>query len=168
MRVAYADPPYLGLAAKFYGDPTYDRPGAHRDLVNRLVVEFPDGWAISLHEPSLAYYLSICPPGVRVGAWVKPFVRATHAPNGVAHCWEPVIFCGGRIRRPRPTTHDWVSCVQEPGWHLMGAKPPRFCSWVFRVLGLEHTDELVDLFPGSGAVGRAWVAYQRQVEIAGV
>jgi len=50
----------------------------------------------------------------------------------------------------------------------MGAKPPRFCSWVFRVLGLEHTDELVDLFPGSGAVGRAWVAYQRQVEIAGV
>ncbi|MGH7377075.1 MAG: hypothetical protein ACREKK_06615 [Candidatus Methylomirabilales bacterium] len=165
MRVAYADPPYLGLAKRFYGDPTYDRPEAHRALVDRLVQEFPDGWAVSLHEPALGYYLGCCPPGVRVGAWVKPFVNLTHAQNGVAHAWEPVIFWGGRKGRRRLTAFDWCSCPPTKERGLVGAKPDRFCWWVFQVLGLGPEDELADLFPGSGAVTRAWEAWRRQYPI---
>ena len=37
-----------------------------------------------------------------------------------------------------------------------GAKPERFCFWVFEGLNLLPDDDFCDLFPGSGAVGRAW------------
>lgn len=38
-------------------------------------------------------------------------------------------------------------------------KPPEFSVWMFRLLGARRGDELVDLFPGSGAVTRAWERY---------
>ncbi len=39
---------------------------------------------------------------------------------------------------------------------LVGMKSAAFCEWVFRQLGAEPGDEFADLFPGSGAVSRAW------------
>ncbi len=165
MRVAYADPPYLGLAKKFYGDPTYDRPEMHRALVERLVREYPDGWAISLSEPSLGYYLGICPPGTRTGAWTKPFVNLTHAQGGVVHAWEPLLFYGGRPRPERSTIFDWCRVSRTQGVGFQGAKPARFCWWVFQLLGLEPGDTLDDLFPGSGAVGRACDSYCAQLSL---
>ncbi len=39
---------------------------------------------------------------------------------------------------------------------LIGMKPAAFCEWMFRQLGAEVTDTLDDIFPGSGAVARAW------------
>lgn len=38
----------------------------------------------------------------------------------------------------------------------MGRKPLAFCGFLFDVLGLAVGDELVDLFPGTGIVGRSW------------
>ncbi|MCC6942297.1 MAG: hypothetical protein IT551_11905, partial [Novosphingobium sp.] len=77
MKFAYADPPYLGLAEKFYGHlhaeaAAYDDPETHRTLIARMTDEY-DGWALSLHLPSLGVILPMCPPDARVGAWVKPF-----------------------------------------------------------------------------------------------
>jgi hypothetical protein len=42
---------------------------------------------------------------------------------------------------------------------VVGAKPAAFCWWVFDLLGALPGDELVDLFPGSGGIGRAWRLY---------
>jgi hypothetical protein len=77
MRFAYADPPYLGcgrLYAKYHPDALiWDDPETHRHLIERLSDEWPDGWALSLHTPSLRTILPMCPADVRVAAWVKPF-----------------------------------------------------------------------------------------------
>ena len=167
MRFAYADPPYLGCGKKLYGHlhesaADYDDPETHRALIVRLCDEFPDGWAMSLHSPSLRTILPMCPEDVRVGSWVKPF--AAFKPNvTVAYAWEPVIFRGGR-KRPRnmPTVRDWVSEVITLKKGCPGAKPEGFCFWLFEVLNIHADDEFVDLFPGSGSVQKAWKVWKRQ------
>ena len=167
MKFAYADPPYLGLAKKFYGKfhaeaAKYDDPETHRRLIDRLCCEFPDGWAMSLHSPGLKTILPMCPDDVRVMAWVKPFCSFKPGVS-VAYAWEPVIVRGGRRRgREQPTVRDWVSenIAMQKGFP--GAKPESFCLWLFDVLGMNHADDLVDLFPGSGAVGDAWVKFKSQ------
>src|SRR5262249_44825335 len=40
-----------------------------------------------------------------------------------------------------------------------GAKPAAVCRWIFALLGAGPGATLESLFPGSGAVGRAWAAY---------
>jgi hypothetical protein len=45
-----------------------------------------------------------------------------------------------------------------PG-RVIGAKPAAVCRWIFGLLGAQPGDSLDDLFPGSGAVGRAWAAF---------
>ena len=45
-----------------------------------------------------------------------------------------------------------------PG-RVIGAKPAAVCRWIFGLLGAAPGDTLDDLFPGSGAVTRAWAAY---------
>ena len=47
-----------------------------------------------------------------------------------------------------------------------GAKPAAVCRWIFELLGAAPGDTLDDLFPGSGAVGRAWTAFTRLPEPA--
>lgn len=55
MRVAYADPPYIGQSAKHYRNhPDYAGEVDHLALIDRLVSEYPDGWALSLVHPELA------------------------------------------------------------------------------------------------------------------
>jgi hypothetical protein len=159
VRFAYADPPYLGLAARFYGDrhpdaADYDRPEAHQALIDRLSAEF-DGWALSLHSPSLKVILPMCPDDVRVMAWVKPF--ASFKPGvRVAYAWEPVIVRGGRKRgRDHDTVRDWIAENITLQRGFPGAKPNAFVLWLLDVWGADRTDEIVDLFPGSGAVQRA-------------
>lgn len=166
MTVAYADPPYLGCCKLYdHHHPDgrcWDEPETHYRLVARLSDEFPDGWALSLSSPSLQDLLPLCPPGVRVGAWVKPF--ASFKPNvNPAYCWEPVIFRGGRKRdRTHATVRDYVSASITLKRGLTGAKPVAFSFWVFDFLGMRRDDELVDLFPGSGAVGQAWEIFKSQ------
>lgn len=164
MRFAYADPPYLGCAS-YYDHPDtaiYDKPEAHRDLVARLVDEFPDGWAMSLHTPSLRAILPMCPEDCRIGAWVKPFASFKPGVNP-AYAWEPVIFRGGRKRgRDELTTRDFCAANITMRRGFTGAKPEAFCFWVFDLLGAVAGDDFHDLFPGSGAVSRAWDEYRRR------
>jgi hypothetical protein len=157
MRYAYADPPYLGLAKKFYGDmhseaAIYDTLGGHRDLIGRLVDEFPDGWALSLHTPSLRFILPLCPEDCRISAWVKPF--ASFKPGvGVAYAWEPVIWRGGRKRsRDQLTVRDWLAANITLRRGFPGAKPAKFVHWILDLLNAAPGDEVVDLFTGSGGV----------------
>ena len=160
MRYAYADPPYLGCGAKLYSPfhgnaADWDDPQTHRDLVSYLVDEFPDGWAISLHTPSLRLYTSLAPDDARVGAWVKPFASFKPGVNP-AYAWEPVLFRGGRKRsRTEMTVRDWVSVPIELKRGLPGAKPLPFCRWILDLLGYRTGDEVVDLFPGTGAMAVA-------------
>lgn len=107
--------------------------------------------------------MQFCPDDVRVAAWVKPF--AVFKPNvNPAYTWEPVIWRGGRAKRSRsePTVRDWVSVEVTLRKGLVGAKPEVFCWWLFDLLGLRVGDELTDVFPGTGIVGRTWAAFQRQ------
>jgi hypothetical protein len=160
MRFAYADPPYIGYAKSFYGDPTYDSLDAHRDLVARLVADFPDGWVMSLYSNALKIILPLCPSDVRIGAWVKPFAPFRPGINP-GYLWEPVIFRGGRKRRrTERTVRDWVSSSSALKKGFRGAKPEAFAFWVFALMGASPDDEFVDLFPGSGAIGRAWEVWQ--------
>jgi hypothetical protein len=146
VKFAYADPPYLGQGVKHYGDRHADAADCdtvewHAALVQRLCDEFPDGWALSLHTPSLKTMLNLCPDDVRVGAWVKPF--AAFKKNVTrAYAWEPVILRGGRpIPTTQPTVRDWVS---EPIAMLRGfpgAKPAAVCWWIFDWLNLQPEDD---------------------------
>jgi hypothetical protein len=160
VRVAYADPPYVGQSRKLYGGAEVN----HRLLIAHLCDDF-DGWALSCSSPSLRELLLLCPPDVRVGAWVKPFASFKPGVNP-AYAWEPVIFCGGRQPRERDelTVRDWCSANITMERGLCGAKPEAVSFWVFQMLGLRVEDELVDLFPGSGAVTEAWQDYQRQTQ----
>ncbi|NJM66907.1 MAG: hypothetical protein HC851_15185 [Acaryochloris sp. RU_4_1] len=170
MRFCYADPPYLGCGSKHYSQlhpqaADWDEPQTYRRLIDNLCDEFTDGWALSLHSPSLRTLLPMCPDDSRVMAWVKPF--AVFKPNvSVAYAWEPVIVRGGRPRkRELPTIRDWVSACITLKKGCPGAKPEGFCFWLFEVLNLHPTDELVDLFPGSGSVSQAWERHRTQMRL---
>ena len=90
MRFAYADPPYVGCGHYYPEKAEVDQIA----LIDRLIGDYPDGWALSCSSPSLQRLLGACPRDVRVMAWVKPF--AVFKPNvGVAYAWEPVIVRGG-------------------------------------------------------------------------
>lgn len=171
MRFAYADPPYYGLAAKFYGKlhpeaAEYDKIETHAALIDRLCGEF-DGWAMSLHTPTLKNILPLCPDDARVLAWVKPFASFKPGVNP-GYCWEPVIMWGGRKRgKDVPTVRDYISCNITLQRGFKGAKPESFCFWIFEVLGMRHDDEFEDVFPGSGAVARAWSKWRGQISLGG-
>ena len=162
MRFAYADPPYLGCGARYaehHSDALiWDDPAEHKRLVDRLCDEYADGWALSLHEPSLRTILNFCPEDVRVASWVKPF--AVFKRNVTrAWTWEPVILRGGRsIPRTDATWRDHIevpalaeSITMRKG--LVGAKPRKFCEWILQGLGYQPGDVLDDLFPGTGIMG---------------
>lgn len=163
MRFAYADPPYPKLSKKYYGShPAFGGEVDHRALIERLVEEFPQGWALSTNAPSLQPLLKICPNGVRTCIWVKGSRR------GVAfrarNAYEPVLVWGGRPRRLEideelDDTLIWGGRQHSHPGALVGMKPAAFSEWLFRQLGAAQGDELHDLFPGSGAIGRAWALY---------
>lgn len=164
MRIAFADPPYIGQSKKHYGDhPDYAGEVDHEALIAQLVHDYPDGWALSCSSPSLQYLLPMCPTDVRVAAWVKPFAVYKVGVNP-GYTWEPVIWRGGRTRRDRsePTVRDSILTSIKLDKGLTGAKPEPFCRWLFELLGLTRFDEFVDLFPGSGGVTQAWARWQSE------
>ena len=165
MRFAYADPPYIGQAQKHYSDDPQCAEVDHGALLATLSVY--DAWALSCSSPTLKQILTLpeCPDDVRVCAWVKPFC-AFKANVNPAYAWEPVIVWRGRsLGRDVPTMTDWVSANITLGRGLVGAKPEKFCYWLFRFVGLGPDDEFIDLFPGSGAVSKAWENWKRQIPL---
>lgn len=156
MKFAYADPPYIGQAKKHYSHDIRCAEVDHAALITNLLINYPDGWALSCSSPSLPQILRLCPGDVRIMAWVKPFC-AFKANVNPAYAWEPVIVRGGRRRtRQQPTVRDWVaeSITLKKG--LCGAKPKEFCFWIFDVLNLFDGDQLDDLFPGTGIVSQCF------------
>jgi hypothetical protein len=177
MKFAYADPPYLGCCGLYdheHGTDgrCWDDPETHRQLVDALVAEYPDGWVLSLSMPSLRVILPMCPADVRIGAWVKPFCAFK---KGVRPCyaWEPVIFWrgrnpnagfphappekGGKQTTPKDFNYDRPLVLAESitlQKGLTGAKPEAFCEWVLDLLNVQEGDEVVDLYPGTEVMGR--------------
>jgi len=149
MRVAYADPPYIGQAKRHYGREEVD----HNKLIERL--ETYDAWALSASSPSLHQIIPMCLSDVRIAAWVKPFASFKPGVNP-AYAWEPVLFKGPGGGKDVDTVRDWVSCNITMRKGLSGAKPRGFCFWLFNLLGLELGDEFNDLFPGTGIVTECW------------
>jgi hypothetical protein len=168
MRAGYADPPYPGQSAKHYADhPDYAGEVDHEKLLRSLDNEY-NGWLLHTASTTLPYVLSLAEAqgitGYRVMAWVKPFA-AFKRNVSVAYAWEPVLV--KPVRKPvvsgRIVVRDWVreSITLRRG--LTGAKPEAVCRWAFEMLGLEPDDELVDLFPGTGAVSAAWERWRADV-----
>lgn len=170
VKFCICDPPYLGLAVKFYGDQhpeaaVYDSVEGHRGLIARLVTDFPDGWAMFGHAPSLRTILPLCPEDVRVMPWVKPF--CSYKPNvRVAYAWEWIIVHGGRPfeGREEDTVRDWISANMTMEKGFPGAKPPKVIHWLLKVLNAERGDEIIDMFPGSGIVTETVMEWQNSVK----
>lgn len=175
MRFAYADPPYIGQAKKHYAKEAAAAGRVasevdHTGLIQMLEQQ-PSGesfaWALSCSTPSLEEILHICrhvvgKNQVRVCSWVKPFASFKPGVNP-GYCWEPIIVRGGRkMGREVPTVRDWVSANITLQKGVSGAKPLDFSFWLFEFVGLQHDDEFVDLFPGSGAVRRAFEQWKNQ------
>jgi hypothetical protein len=184
VRVAIADPPYLGCCSLYgHHHPLGDRPfdgqcwneeASHQRLIAWLTASYPDGWLLCLSSPSLFTMLRFCHEAgandVRTGAWVKPF----HAyKRGVrpAYAWEPVIFRGGRNKHhlapakggAATTPKDFVAANITLQKGLTGVKPEAVCFWYFDLLNLQTGDEMTDVFAGSGAIANAWEAWQRRL-----
>jgi hypothetical protein len=174
MRLCIADPPYLGVAALWYGDAPFhgeqritgvnkadnhpdahiwDDPETHRLMVEHLLAEY-DGFAIAMKVASLWHYLRWVGhgPGVHVCAWVKPTAMPTN--SHPFRSWEPVLIKvpEGRRRGGREVmTRDWLHA--SAGGEFAGAKPKTWTRWVLDILGYNpDTDTVDDLFHGSGAV----------------
>jgi hypothetical protein len=121
MRLALADPPYLGKSEMWYGEAStaalnftgtinqawkadrhpdaaaWDDPMTHRDLVARLVADY-DGWAIALLPDNLHDYLSWVPRDTRIAVWHDPSAMPTG--SHPRRRWEAVLVarCPGRRR----------------------------------------------------------------------
>lgn len=166
-HIAYADPPYPGQSAKHYSDhPDYAGEVNHAALVTCLERDF-DGWVLHTSSTALTDVLPLCPPNVRVMAWVKPFA-AFKRNVSVAYAWEPVIVKAARkpVVTGRVVMRDFISEPITLKRGLVGAKPEAVCRWCFEVMGAQPDDELHDLFPGSGAVSRAWENWRNQLRLA--
>lgn len=160
MLFAYADPPYPGKS-RYYPE---RREVDHSLLIRRLVMEYPDGWALSTSSGSVRDVLALIPAWtpVRICAWFKG-PRPTKSLRALMS-WEPLIVAGGRPLRTNVVQELNDGLIARgrfrafPG-AMIGMKPPAFAEWMFRQLGASRGDRLDDLFPGSGAIGVAWTRY---------
>lgn len=176
MRVGYADPPYPGQSKRLYGEhEAYAGEVNHAELVARLTVEF-DAWVLHTSASALHEVLPLCPApepsrknkgrylqgtGTRMLCWVKN--QTVWRPVSVQYGWEPILIYGARTRpRGRGFLRDWIECNPQDGNTFTGSKPRAVCEYIFEAMGLEPSDELVDLFPGSGAVMTAWERWRAQ------
>jgi len=165
MRFAYADPPYIGQAKKHYSHDERCAEVDHTALI--LELEGFDGFALSCksNAQELAWLISLFTKPVRLGMWFKPFCSFKPGVNP-AYAFEPVIFYSSRKRtREQATVRDWIevpavkaNITLRKG--LAGAKPKEFCDWLFEILNMRQEDELIDMFPGSGAVTSAWEQFK--------
>lgn len=160
-RIAYADPPYPGLARRYYRDhPDFRGEVDHRELIRRLS-RF-DGWALSTSVAALPAVLALCDDrGVRVAAWFRG-ARPTKSAHPL-HAWEPVLYVPARSRldeRPRVDALVYVARPRtaDPA-RVVGAKPATFARWLFELVAAVPGDTFEDLFPGSGGIVRAWRAF---------
>jgi hypothetical protein len=171
MKLAYADPPYIGYSKYYKGDPLCNEVD-HNSLMQMMCDKY-DSWALSLYTNSLPVILKMpsCPTNnIRIGVWIKPW-SAWHKNINPTYQWEPVIFYNIRNRSlEEVAVKDWISANATTMTGLIGAKPLKFCFWLFDMLGAKQDDLFTDLYPGTGIVSRAWDIYTRKksVQILGL
>jgi len=155
--------------AGYYGRPEVD----HDHLVEMLVRNFPDGWALSTSSKTLLDVAAIVqahvrPTGrdARVCSWHKGWRPG--ASMFARDAWEPLIVVGGRpldLKGSDDITNTISvhtnSRQRSMPTAMVGMKTGEWCEWMFRQLGALRGDTLVDLFPGSGSVELAWSRYSR-------
>ena len=162
---AYADPPYPGCASYYAADPNANEVN-HEILIGTLELHYPDGWALSTSVSGLAECLPLIRVPYHVGAWAKTNPKPYRGQRWL-RAWEPVIF-GGIDSKGKPSVRDWVASSMPRrvnGEGLLGAKPPEFCRWLLLMLGATPLDEVRDLFPGSGSLGRSRKQQAAQPEL---
>lgn len=137
MRMAYADLPRS--------------PTAVARLIERL--KRFDGWALATSADALRGVLPLCPPTVRVAAWLK--LQQANPRRGIHQAWEPVIVQPARSLRPGVADALAASSSRGDG----ADKPIAFAAWVCGLVGMVAGDTLEDM--GTGAVGRAWQEISR-------
>jgi len=164
MRIGYADPPYIGCAHLYKGHPDYAGEVDHAELIERLESYEFDGWV--LHAAATPRSMAVLAPlvestGARWMTWVKGFA-AFKKNVSVAYAWEPVIVkpCRKPVVSKRLVMRDWIqeSITLRKG--LTGVKPEKVCHWAFEMVGARPEDDLIDLYPGTGAVSKAWRTWQ--------
>lgn len=159
MKFAYADPPYFKQGKKRYGEfheeaAIWDNQQSHLDLIQRLIDEYPDGWAMSCNPADLHWLINGSGGGIRVCAWTKTFHQIR--PTTVQFAWEPVLLYGGRKDNKRkPMVRDWISGVATKRKGLPGAKPDYFNDWILNLLNFKIGDQLDDIFPGTNGMSDA-------------
>jgi hypothetical protein len=157
-RFAYADPPYFTMGKKMYGSlhpdaEMWDQKESHINLIDRLLHEYPDGWALSCNPKDLWWILAER-ENIRVCAWTKTFHQIRGTTNQYA--WEAVLLYGGRKDNKRkPMVRDWLSCPIAMRKGLQGAKPSAFNHWILDLLNYQKGDLVDDLFPGSHGMAEA-------------
>lgn len=194
MRLAIADPPYLGRADRWYGAGRgsgrvrtrggfrardmhkpdehpearrWDDPAAHVALIEHLEAEF-DGWALAGHASTAALMLDAAPERAQLAIWSRP--NAVPGGARVVNSWELLLLRVPDARRDRASgmrVRDVLhASVRQQGF--VGSKPPEWTRWVLALLGYDPaTDDLVDMFPGSGMV-RAAADGMLPIDLAGV
>lgn len=172
LRLAYADPPYVGRARRYYGrEASFAGEVDHSELLSRLATY--DGWALSCAADSIPRLLATVAEvlrdasrvdRVRLAIWHRR--RPPHPHARRLSAYEGLIYSPARFVVPgstRPITDVLLGVESRPRptlpGSIIGMKPPAFCVWVFQLLGALPGDDLADLFPGSGMVSRAWAGY---------
>lgn len=179
MKFAIADPPYppfvgsggsKNRASRWYGDrqrgkkdrpadrhpeaAEWDDPARHRLLLEELAAGY-DGWVIATSPDGIAAYGPL-PVECRIMAWVKP--NAQPGAHRIGSKWEPVIVyppAGRRSNRGGVGMMSDVLIEPMPG-RFIGAKPPAWTRWVLDAMSYDpETDDVTDVFRGSGAVAAA-------------
>lgn len=160
MNIGYADPPYPGCAHLYADHPDFAGEVDHAALIRRLEAEF-DGWILHSSSTAMRHVVPLLPEGVRIMSWVKGFA-AFKRNVSVAYAWEPVFVKAARkpVVSKRLVMRDWIECPITLRRGLTGAKPEAVCHWAFEMVGARPDDVLADLFPGTGAVSRAWTTWR--------
>lgn len=142
---------------------TWDDPQAHLDLLRDLQRGY-EGWVLACNTAMLALLLPVAPKGTRVGVWAKTRAGGSRPNVRVGYAFEHVLFQQPGARRGgvadmRRTDVLVAAVTQRRG--TVGAKPERWTHWCLDLMGYDPaTDNVHDLFPGSGDVSTAIETYR--------
>jgi hypothetical protein len=180
MTIGYADPPYIGQSHRLYGDHRdYAGEVNHHELVDRLAGY--DAWILHASAARIQDLYMLLPgpaidtkknkgraldgTGTRMLVWIKE--TSAWRPVRVQYGWEPIFVYGGRrTKDTRPVLNDWLRAPASDRNGFTGSKPYEVVRYALDAIGAGPDDELDDLYPGSGAVGRHWERYCAQGVLA--
>ena len=185
LRMAIADPPYLGTAKRFYAKEgeayekgleyksngnddahLWDDVEAHKELLESLQDNF-DSFAIAMNVHSLPIYLKKVKPSSDSGFRVCSWIKTNSAPSGsrIRNGWEAVLIYNHPTRRSQQSgtrTRDYL-IANAPREGFIGQKPYEWTEWVLELLGYKEGDGIADLFIGSGSVTSALIELDAEI-----